>query len=262
MSLPFLKMHAQGNDFVFLDFREKGHDEKLAFRWATALCDRHFGIGADGLALLEKPRLGGDVRLTIYNSDGSPAEICGSALRCLLGLLGRDGDRREFVIETLRGMHRGTIEVPGLHPVTRVDLGIPTSLGTVSAGGLSGERVELENPHLVIFTTGSVREEALRHGPALETSIPGGVNVHFARVQNPRELDLATWERGAGATLACGTGAGSTVWTGHRRGLLAERVAVHQPGGTVTVEITAEGRVSLEGEVNFVFSGEWERLPA
>jgi diaminopimelate epimerase len=248
----FWKMHAQGNDFVFQQC-PGGFDEDAAPEYARRVCDRHFGVGADGLILLTPALQGNDVRMHIYNSDGSKAEICGSALRCAIGWLHGQTGRVEFVVETIRGIHPGTVIRTGESPVTRVDMGCPQSLGMETIDDCEGHRIVLENPHFVIYTD-RIPDDIAMPGRSLELAVPGGINVHFAQVIDRSTIRLHTWERGAGATLACGSGSCATVFSGFTRNLIGNRVEVRQPGGTVMVELI-DGHAFLEGEVTHVFSG-------
>jgi diaminopimelate epimerase len=255
--LRFWKMQAQGNDFVFLDRRFADWDDAWGPNLAVSICDRHFGIGADGLVVLVKPKAGGQIRMLIWNSDGSPADICGSALRCLIGWLGSGDGAGGLMVETRQGLHWGGVTQSGPRPLVRVEMGRARHIGEVEANGIRGDRIDMENPHLVVFRTDLSDQPATRLGPEIEHGFEGGMNVHFAQVVDGTHVRLETWERGAGATMACGSGSCATVWSAHRKGLVGTRVQVRQPGGEVRVEIAPDGALFLEGAVEKVFEGEY-----
>jgi len=241
------------------------------------LCDRRFGVGGDGLILALPPRSGGDLRMRIFNADGSEPEMCGNGIRCLARFLAdSDGDApgRTWQVETLAG-----IIVPELlsDGTIRVDMGppflepsaVPTTLPMGPAGLPQGD-LEVEgrcftvaaagmgNPHVVIPVDDVEAVELERFGAALERhpAFPARTNVHFVQVLSPEHLVMRVWERGAGATLACGTGACATLVVGHRLGLCRNRARLDLPGGPLWIEWAGEGApVIMSGPAEAVFDG-------
>lgn len=252
------KYQGLGNDFLLLD----GTDPSLALRWpavARRLCDRRYGIGADGLIVVFAGSGGADLTMSLYNADGSPAEMSGNGIRCLAlfareaGLVTTD----DFVVGTDAGPRQvsvGPISEAGLATV-RVDMGHATVDATVRAisnpagpGVWLGRSVDVGNPHLVLVAEDLEELDLLAIGPALEASRPGGVNVEWVRARpGIEELDLRVWERGVGVTLACGTGSVAAAVAGMAMGLVTGPVVgVHNPGGLLEVDCTRES-VELSG---------------
>jgi diaminopimelate epimerase len=258
--LPFVKYHGLGNDFVLVEGPLMDADR------ARRICDRRRGIGADGVVTLLPPRTAGAVAtMHIHNSDGSVAAMCGNAIRCLARELserrGLDGAR--LVIDTDSGprvctVHRGASG--GVEDVS-VEMG-PAALGgeedfTVRGERLRAVRVSMGNPHAVLFDEPS-RARAAAVGPDLERAVPGGVNVGFAR-PGPTGIDLVVWERGAGLTDACGTGACAATVAAVSRGLAraGAPVEVRLPGGALAITVAPDlVGVTMRGPATRVFAGE------
>jgi len=276
MALAFVKMQGLGNDFIVVDRREAG--VPLPPAECIALCDRHRGIGADGvLAVL--PSDSAPLAMHVTNSDGSIAEMCGNGLRCVAryavdrGLLPAAGG----VIDTGRGLLECHVEPDG---EIRVDMGapvlIPERIPAQYPGQwavevpleLANERliitaVSMGNPHAVAFVPEGqdVREWAVRLGPAVERhhAFPNRTNAEFARFTGPRAIELVVWERGAGLTQACGTGACATVVAAILNGLarVEETIRVFLPGGALRVRVeTSFARVWMMGPAVEVYRGE------
>ena len=256
MLIPFLKMHAQGNDFVILDFfaPESFSWAKLDFSSvAEELCKPHFGIGADGLVLL-MPNASCDAQMFIYNADGTSAEMCGSALRCVTWILHQKTGKKEFSIQTEAGLK--TCYVNEDNTVT-VNLGIPSMLKhSYLAEGFTGDLVEIGNQHFIVWVNSLQDNPHLQYGSALEhhKGFEQTVNVHFAVLLNRKTAAIKIWEKGCGATLACGTGAAATVFSGITNGLLDNEVEVFMPGGIVKIVVSEKGYL-LSGEVCRSFEG-------
>jgi len=256
MLIPFVKMHAQGNDFVILD--GFAHPlPKLDYPvLAKQMCRMHTGIGADGLVLLS-PCDNADARMTIYNSDGSLAEMCGSALRCVSAVIHQRTQLREFIVQTDSG-DKPVYVCPETGKVS-VNLGSPEmAVRDYKAEGFTGDLVDIGNLHFVIWHDNPDGKPHLQYGSALErhSGFPRPVNAHFARMHNQHEIEIQIWERACGPTLACGTGAASVVFSGITRGVLCSPVKVNMPGGAVTIS-EANGFYLLSGEVTHVFSGDY-----
>lgn len=263
MALRFAKWHGLGNDFVLVEGPLSTPER------ARRICDRRRGIGADGLVTILPPRTPGAVAtMHITNSDGSVAEMCGNAIRCVAKHLAL----RRGLTGTLRIDTDAGTKVCTLHPgpggevaEVSVEMGAARLEGegdfTVSGERLHATRVSVGNPHAVVFEEGAPSQErAGRVGPAIERAVPGGVNVGFAR-PGPEGIDLVVWERGAGLTDACGTGACAAAVASIRLGAAkpGAPVAVRLPGGTLEITVSADlSRVTMRGPAERVFEGEAE----
>lgn len=257
MNISFVKMHAQGNDFIIVNRDKNVLENSQLPTLATAICNRHTGIGADGLVLMdtskrEKPHM------VIYNSDGSKAEMCGSALRCCCVLLTTANHTKEIEIFTDSGLFQGIIDAENSNYVT-VEIGSPKMVKyAFILEGYKGDYVTIGNPHFVIYTHELKSNPHLSAGKALSENaqFENGANIEFARVITKDEIEMVVWERGAGATLACGTGSTAAVFSGQYNHLLNDKVKVNVPGGSVV--ITKKGDTYyLGGEVSFVATGEY-----
>ena len=257
MSLHFWKYHGLGNDFVVVEGAAL-----MAPARAVALCDRRRGIGADGVLTILPARDGGAAYMHIYNPDGSVAAMCGNGIRCVARHLAESrGLEGEFVVETDAGpractVHRGA---GGVDSVT-VDMGKARVEGiqefVVGPERVRALRVSMGNPHAVVLD-GPDASRAGTVGPAIEAQVPGGVNVGFGRATGS-SIDLAVWERGAGLTEACGTGACAAAVAALHEGLLAGSgpVTVRLPGGVLEVSIDPDLAVRMKGPAEKVFEGE------
>lgn len=257
MLIDFIKMQAQGNDFVILDHPAPEILNADLKALAKAFCDRHFGFGADGLVILTDSETANG-RMIIYNSDGSRAAMCGSALRCLSLLQHRRSGEVHFSLETDSGTRNCSFEHG---TTTAVNMGEPELLEeNKSVGAFKGSLVSVGNLHFVIFTDSLENAPHLKHGAFLERhpAFPRPVNVHFARIIDPENIELGIWETGAGPTLACGTGATASVLTGILKHDLKHSVKVHMPGGIVCVTMLPDGgEFELSGEVKEVGTGRY-----
>ncbi|WP_420608015.1 diaminopimelate epimerase [Novosphingopyxis sp.] len=262
----FHKMHGLGNDFVIVDARKEHFAPPPAM--AAAIADRYKGIGCDQLIVLTRSRAA-DVAMRIFNADGSEAEACGNATRCVVALIGRD-----VTVETVAGLlegHAGDLpEVAMGMPsfdwqAIPLAYAVDTSAMPVGYGPLERPMaVNIGNPHAVFFVGDVNAVDLAALGPEIEHDalFPERVNVNVAAVRGDGGLDLRVWERGAGLTLACGSGACATAIAAIRKGLATSPVAVHLPGGVLTVD-WAEGKpVRMRGSASYVFSGrtDWSRF--
>lgn len=269
MQVPFVKMHGLGNDFVMLDAR-RTELPPLSAATVRALADRRQGIGCDQLILLE-PLAGGapaDFRMRIFNSDGGEVEACGNASRAVALLHGQparvltDG---------------GVIEVEPTLGGASVDMGVPRfgwediplayAMDTLSMPVgwedlQAPAAVNVGNPHIVFFVADCDAVELDRLGPLIEHDplFPERVNVNVATIEGPGRIRLRVWERGAGLTRACGTGACATAVAAARRGLAARDVDVGLPGGSLQIRWQDDGRVLMRGPASESFRGtfNWE----
>jgi diaminopimelate epimerase len=274
--MRFSKYHGTGNDFVMIQDLEG----RLALdpTLVAALCDRHMGIGADGVIRIA-PSEAADFFMDYWNADGQIAEMCGNGIRCLAKYV---FDRRltqqtELAVDTRAGVKHVVMEVADeLVATVRVDMGHPmferklipmTGPPTETfedqplyEGGLEfrATAVSMGNPHLVLIGEADpVSIDVREIGPRLEThpEFPERTNVEFVRVRDGG-VDVRVWERGVGETMACGTGACASLVASAQAGLVDRRGEVHFPGGTLRVEWVEEGPVYLEGPATFVFEGE------
>jgi diaminopimelate epimerase len=277
----FTKMHGTGNDFVVLDGRTATSDwSKLA----VAMNDRHFGVGGDGI-IVALPSDQADLRMRMFNPDGSEAEMCGNGIRCLAKFAVErslvPANRDDLTVETLAGTltcevrrdqagvsavrvsmgrpHLDPWEIPVAVEQSPPVLGLPVPLvdRTVNVTCVS-----MGNPHAVWFTEESVPEFPLHAvGPLVEHHplFPRRVNFEIVNVVSRGSVRARVWERGAGLTLACGTGACAIAVAARLNGLTGDVTDVELPGGTLRIEWDGKGEVYLTGPAVEVFDGEWLR---
>lgn len=280
--MNFTKVQGAGNDFVL--FEPRGVERNWS-QLAQAVCDRHFGIGADGL-LLVLPSTVADFRMRVFNVDGSEADACGNGLRCLVRYvlekkLVKDGARQLFV-ETLSGIikvnlsggEKTRIQVAMGEPrFSAKDVPVAVAPGKalditpildypvdVDGQQLLLDFVAIGNPHTVHFTQQPVSEFPLAQlGPKVEHHqiFPRRANFEVARVINRQEIEVRVWERGVGETLACGSGACAVAVVAQLHGYADKKVDIKLPGGILGVEWDGKGKVFLSGPAEIVFSGEW-----
>lgn len=273
MRLRFTKMHGCGNDFVMIDGISQHvrlTPEKIRF-----LADRHFGIGCDQVLIVEPPsRPDLDFRYRIFNSDGAEVENCGNGARCFAKFV---RDRRltakhRIHVETMKSTMALEVQRDGQ---VSVDMGVPVLTPADIPFQADGQApsyplevdgrqweisaVSMGNPHAVLLVDRTADAPVQELGGRIQQDprFPEGVNVGFMAVLSPREIDLRVLERGAGETLACGTGACAAVVAGRLRGLLEEEVTVHLRGGTLSIRWSGEGRaVVMTGPAVTVFQGQ------
>jgi diaminopimelate epimerase len=263
--MRFTKMEGAGNDFVVLDFTTGVFS--LSAEQVRKLADRHFGVGADQVLVVEKARQPGmDFRYRIFNADGGEVEQCGNGARCFVKFVQRKGltVKREIRVETLGGVIAPRLEDDG---EVSVDMGPPTVelplLEKIAVKNEETETIEatvlsMGNPHAVQFVADLGKAPVTTQGPLLEhhPRFPGRVNAGYAQVLDRHRIALRVWERGAGETLACGTGACAAVVAGILRGLVDTPVAVETRGGTLTVSWAGgDNAVWMKGPANSVFEG-------
>ena len=277
-ALRFTKMHGLGNDYIFVNGMSERLPRVSLPRLARALSDRHFGIGADGLILV-LPSRSAQFRMQVFNADGSEAEMCGNGIRMFARYVYEHGltRDRELAVETLAGVIRPRLMVRGGRVASvRVDMGEPRlerseipmrgKPGRVIGEALrvDGERYEVTavsmgNPHCVIFVKEVAEFPVARVGPAIERhrAFPRRTNVEFVQVLGRSALRMRVWERGAGETLACGTGACATLVAAVLNGKADRKATVHLPGGDLKIEWRAsDNRVYMTGPAEEVFCGE------
>jgi diaminopimelate epimerase len=258
MTIPFVKMHGCGNDFVILDARTRSLD--MTPVRAAALASRHTGIGCDQLIVIEPNAL-----MRIYNPDGSEAGACGNATRCVADILMRESGRSTVIVRTISGDLEAIRRPDGL---IQVDMGpprldwadIPLSrpMDTMRLD-LPGEpaAASMGNPHATFFVADLDSVPVIELGRKWEHDplFPQRANIGFAQVLDPGTIRLKVWERGAGLTLACGSGACATLVNAVRRGLTHRRATVIVDGGELEIEWRDDGHVLMTGPVATSFTG-------
>ena len=265
MKRAFTKMEGAGNDFVVFDCTEKKFG--LNKEQIQKISDRHFGVGCDQILVVEHPsRPGVDFRYRIFNADGGEVEQCGNGARCFVKFVHARGltSKCEVRVETLGGVIVPRLEDDG---EVSVDMGPPAvELPLLHEIALPNETVKatllsMGNPHAVQVVADVARAPVTTQGPSLEhhAMFPNRVNAGYMQVRDRRRIALRVWERGAGETLACGTGACAAVVAGILRGLLDSPVTVETRGGTLTVSWAGgDNAVWMKGPARSVFEGEIE----
>ena len=276
MDAPFLKMHGCGNDFVVLDARVRALGITPAR--AAAIAHRRTGIGCDQVIVLEPPPAGADVFMRIRNPDGGEAGACGNASRCVAALLAAETGRHRFILRTISGNLPAEVHPDGS---VSVDMGPPRlSWQDIPLAG-EADTLHLDlaegpvadpaacsmgNPHATFFVTGLAALPVETLGPRLEHAaiFPQRANIGFAEVFSPDRIRLRVWERSAGLTLACGSGACAAVVNAVRRGLTGRRATVVVDGGELVIEWREENNVLMTGPAVTVGRGSiaLEALPA
>lgn len=271
--MRFWKMHGLGNDYIVIDNRDQKISEEQATSLAKKLCERRFSVGADGL-LLVYPSSVADVKMRIFNSDGSEAEMCGNGIRCFSKYCYENciTKKTEFAVETLAGIKQVWLTLKSSEvEAVKVDMGAPNwdrsslpMLGegqcincdlTVDDEPYKVTALSMGNPHCVIFVE-NLAEFAVQYvGPIVEnhSAFPKRTNAGFVQVLGKNELKVRVWERGCGETLACGTGTCAAVAAANRLGKVGGKVNVHVLGGDLHVEIAKT--IFLSGTATKVFEG-------
>lgn len=271
MVIPFVKMHGCGNDFVILDSRTQMIG--MSPVRAAALADRHVGIGCDQLIVIEAAETAGAF-MRIFNPDGSEAGACGNATRCVADILMLESGRGDVIIRTITGdlpatrrpdgmiqvdMGRAGLdwnEIPLAGPMDTLRLDLPGEPAAASMG----------NPHATFFVADLDAVPVSALGPRWERDpvFPQRANIGFAQILDPGTIRLKVWERGAGLTLACGSGACATLVNAHRRGLTHRRAKVVVDGGVLEIEWRYDRHVLMTGPVATAFDGRFapEAYPA
>jgi diaminopimelate epimerase len=271
-------MNGLGNDFVVV-----AHFETLpsdAKDMAMLLCNRNFGIGADGLVFI-LPSKQADFCMRIINADGSEPEQCGNAIRCVAKYVYDHHltEKMNISIETLAGIQHVSLTVEGEKAANiRVDMGSPILHGPDIPVALTADQVveqpisvenknfaftgvSMGNPHAVIFVEDAPGFAVEEWGPLLENHamFPRKANIEFVSIRSANEVDMRVWERGCGQTLACGTGACATAVAGVLAGKTDRSVLVHLKGGDLRIEWSLDGPVYMTGPAEEVFAGEWKK---
>ncbi|HHT9125757.1 MAG TPA: diaminopimelate epimerase [Candidatus Brocadiia bacterium] len=282
--MKFTKMHGIGNDYVYVNCFEETVENPSAL--AKAVSDRHFGIGSDGLILI-LPSREADVRMRIFNADGSEAEMCGNGIRCVAKYVYEHGIAKKEIlsVETQCGIKtlqlyvadgkvskvKVNMDKPGLlrseipmlgngrggvtPPLRVIDEALQVNDNTFNVTCVS-----MGNPHCVIFVDDVDSIPLSDLGPVIEKHkvFPERTNVHFVKVFSSKEVKMRTWERGSGETLACGTGASAVCVAGVISGRTDRNILAHLPGGDLEIEWAEDENVYMTGPATEVFTGEWQ----
>lgn len=271
--MNFWKMHGLGNDYIVIDNRTIRMNSAETAGLARKLCERRYSVGADGLLLVETSTLA-DVKMRIFNVDGSEAEMCGNGIRCFAKYCFENNivNKKEMTVETLAGTKKIWLTVKRNKVNTvKVDMGSPklerSKIPMIGTGKCINQDLQVNNeqyqatclsvgnPHCVIFVDGLNDFPVQTIGSEIENHplFPKRINVEFAQVMNKNEIRVRVWERGCGETLACGTGACATVVAGNLLGKTGNKVRVHLLGGDLEVEYTEH--LFLSGQVESVYEG-------
>lgn len=274
--IRFTKMHGAGNDYVYINCMEHNiaESEKLAIK----ISDRHFGAGSDGLVLI-LPSDKCDFRMRMFNSDGSEAEMCGNASRCVGKYVYDKGltDKKELTLETNAGIKRLSLFVSeGLVENVKVDMGEPILEGNmipvmseeerivsypieISSKVINVTCVSMGNPHAVVFCDNITDEDVLVTGRIIENHsfFPKKTNVEFCRIDNRNNITMRVWERGTGETLACGTGACASLVAAVMNGFTERTATLHLLGGDLQIEWGNDNHIYMTGPAVTVYEGEW-----
>ena len=282
MKIKFTKMHGLGNDFILIDCldRELGNHPFLS-NLSKKLCDRHFGIGADGLILILSSEKA-DFRMRIYNSDGTEAQMCGNGIRCFAKYAYENKiiSKIKFTIETLAGIITPELifkgkEISGI----KVDMGIPKlerkeiPMEGENAPTVVNETLKIDsktifqitcvsmgNPHCITFVNDIQSIPVEEIGPKIENHplFPEKTNAEFIQVLNKQEINFRVWERGAGETLACGTGACAALVATILNKKTDREAIIHLPGGDLDIQWADNGHVYMTGPAELAFKGKME----
>ena len=290
MKIHFTKMHGLGNDFILIDCRKMSSGIREAGTLAKHLCNRRFGIGADQMLLLYPSRIA-DFKMRIFNADGSEVEMCGNGIRCLAKYLWDKKISRKKIlkIETLAGIMKPEragkmVKVNMGEPIFEPEK-IPVKINRKSKFQNPKSKimnlnsqfsnlvidyplkikdrefkitcVSMGNPHAVIVVKGVSNFPVAYYGPLIEHHpiFPKRINVEFIEVLNPSEITMHVWERGAGETMACGTGASAVAVASHIKGLTGRKATIHLLGGDLSIEWAHDNHIYMTGPAEKVFEG-------
>ena len=275
--IKFTKMNGLGNDFVVLDYKEYQKTKSSPNELAQKLCNRNFGIGADGLIIVNPNTDKADISWIFYNSDGSIAQMCGNGMRCFARYVydNRIVDKKEFSVETKAGiiipkiisdtqvrvnMGQPILEAKKIPCNAKTNLNIPYNADGKS---FSLNAISMGNPHCIIFVEKNSKNLALKYGAKIENDklFPEKTNVEFVEIISRDEVIINVWERGCGITLACGTGACATTVAGILNGYLNNTVKANLPGGSLNIEwqgsrADTAHNVYMTGKADYSFVGE------
>ena len=273
-TIKLTKMQGLGNDFVIIDYEEFLKTGLTMSDLAVKVCDRHFGVGADGMFIPKLDTKDTDIGCYFYNNDGTTAQMCGNGIRCFAKYAYEKGliNKKKFTVETLAGVITPEILDNGM---IRVDMGKP--ILDEAKIPFNGEKkisvldkdfdinpVSMGNPHCVIFVDGSTMDYAKLYGPHIETHhyFPEKTNTEFVKIISRSEVEMSVYERGCGITLACGTGACATQVACILNNLTENKIKVNLPGGAVFIEWqgsrdNTKEHVFMTGPANYSFVADY-----
>lgn len=273
-TMPFIKMHGLGNDFVVLDARQSGPmpDMVLDTNLARLIADRRLGIGCDQIMVLRDAQAGGDIFLDMRNQDGSQTGACGNGTRCVAALVSRQTGSQAVAIETISGLLHATktgdeFEVDmgparlGWHDIPLSQQADTAALDLAPLEEVPAICVNMGNPHAVLFVEDAEAVDVASRGAALERHhlFPEGANISFAHMIGPDKIRMRVFERGVGITMACGSGACAVAVAAHRAGHASRSSEVVLDGGSLFIrwvdDGTTEGRVFMRGPVATSYEG-------
>ena len=269
----FCKMQATGNDFIIINYL----DTKLEYSYkllSEFLCDRHFGVGADGVLIIEKSNIA-EFKMRIFNKDGTEAEMCGNGIRCFAKYVFEKNftNKKEFGIETISGIKKINLEVEGDTVINiEVDMGKPIfelekipvlffnniKKGYINIEGIELDPVSIGNPHAVCYTNDLENLDINKYGSLIENYkyFPNRTNVEFVQIVDDNEIRVRIWERGVGETYSCGTGACAAVVISNKYKSTKSEVKVDLLGGKLKIKYNSN--IKLIGTAEFVFDGRIE----
>lgn len=275
MNINFNKMHGTGNDFIVIRYEDFPFEERFG-ELAKKVCHRHFGIGADGLLVVNKSDKA-DFKMHYYNSDGSLAAMCGNGIRCFSKFVYDDNltSKEEFRVETLAGIKEINLDIENKKAkYVKVNMGKiiykPSEIPIKSnESSFINKKININEkefivttvlmgvPHTIIFTDTLDLKEVKKYGPVIEKHniYPENTNVNFANIKDMYNIEVRTWERGAGYTLACGTGVSSVAGVAYKLGLTSNTVNVYIEGGCIKVEVNDKQDVFMKGPATNICSG-------
>ena len=271
MKKPFIKMHGLGNDFVVIDSRNNNYT--INEKNIRLIANRRLGVGCDQVIEIKHSK-SADIFMKIYNSDGSEAEACGNATRCVAGILFASSPKKQILIETVSGILKTESEVNGN---IKVDMGEPKfawqdiplskNMENINFEKFSlqnGSAVNLGNPHVVFFVEDLKNIKIDEIGPYIETHklFPKKVNVEICQIISDQKIRVIVWERGAGKTLACGSGACAVLVAAYKKGFSKEIAEIQLDGGSLNIEwnIKTDNHVIMSGPVSVSFLGDFSTL--
>ncbi len=274
MKIKFKKMHGAGNDFVVMTYANEL--PKDLENLSKSMCDRHFGVGADGF-MIAAPSENADIKMIFYNADGTVAEMCGNGVRCFSRYVFEEGlvEDTNFVVETLAGPQgiqlteaNGRVEsvrvVMGKAHLNAVDIPVLTNQDVFTDVPVVIDTLQLELtsmrigvPHTMIFDSLFDQKTVNEIGPKVEKHelFPENTNVNFVDIIDRKNIRIATWERGAGPTLACGTGACASFYAAFRKNLVDDSITVSVPGGKLQISKNDKDEIIMEGNAVLVAEG-------
>jgi len=258
MLIKAIKMHGQGNDYIYFDIMELDVSSvnwnEVAIKWSN----RHFGIGSDGIVLIDSDKKY-DAMMRMFNIDGSESEMCGTALRCCGHYLSKKLSKHELRINTLSGLK--TSFCTHTDDIVKVDMGIPVLQVKdeitlkVQDNSIKGYYFDIGNPHFVIINNQDTYKNIEYYGPILENYhiFPNKANIETVEIIDKQTIRIRVWERGSGITLACGTGSSVSAFATYKFYNMENNIKVFLPGGDVNIEIDDDNRCYLSGKVQVVF---------